>query len=167
LRDISGLSRVSLVGLRLGASLALQACAGELAADSIVLWEPVVSGRTYVEELREFHHRKAARSLFPASEGLNGADPELLGFPFPAPMREGIEAIELRTGPLCAAERVHLMISEQRADYLELRERYTASCRLDYLFIPEAADRGRDQLEAAMLSQVMLQAIAGALARKS
>ena len=43
-----------LLGLRLGASFALQAAAGRADIDFLVLWEPVANGRDYVEqELRK------------------------------------------------------------------------------------------------------------------
>lgn len=51
MRDQLGCDRVSLVGLRLGATLAALAAADE-PVDQLVLWAPVVSGRRYVRELR-------------------------------------------------------------------------------------------------------------------
>lgn len=50
-RARAGTQRVVLVGLRAGALLALAGAPGA-AADALVLWAPVVSGRAYVRELR-------------------------------------------------------------------------------------------------------------------
>ena len=52
--DISGVSRPSLLGLRLGASIAA-AVAGRRRQrlDALVMWDPVVSGDEYVAELRQ------------------------------------------------------------------------------------------------------------------
>jgi alpha-beta hydrolase superfamily lysophospholipase len=46
-----GCPRISLVGLRLGATLAVQAAVDE-AVDGLVLWAPVVKGRAYVREMK-------------------------------------------------------------------------------------------------------------------
>jgi alpha-beta hydrolase superfamily lysophospholipase len=51
-RALSGASALALVGLRLGATLAAVAAAKGVAADSLVLWAPVSTGRGYVRELR-------------------------------------------------------------------------------------------------------------------
>jgi len=51
-RQLAGSDRVSLVGLRAGALLALQAAAAEPGIERLVLWSPPTSGRAYVRELR-------------------------------------------------------------------------------------------------------------------
>lgn len=49
-KNESGFSKVSLVGIRLGASLALLATVERDDIASIVLWEPIVNGREYVRQ---------------------------------------------------------------------------------------------------------------------
>jgi pimeloyl-ACP methyl ester carboxylesterase len=52
-RDTAGSDRVSLVGLRLGGALAAQVAASRPDdVKELVLWDPVVSGAAYVDELR-------------------------------------------------------------------------------------------------------------------
>jgi len=51
-RRLSGTNRVALVGLRLGALLALQAAAADGDVDRLVLWSPFPSGRACLRELR-------------------------------------------------------------------------------------------------------------------
>lgn len=55
LRTRSGAHAVSLVGLRLGATLAQVAAAERGDVDSIVLWSPCVSGAGYVSEVTRLH----------------------------------------------------------------------------------------------------------------
>ncbi len=50
IRDTSGVERLTLVGLRLGATMALRA-SRPVAADDLVLWDPVTDGGSYLEEL--------------------------------------------------------------------------------------------------------------------
>jgi uncharacterized protein len=52
LRSLSGATRISLVGLRLGATLAAQASLGmRKVVDKLVLWDPITDGGEYIEEL--------------------------------------------------------------------------------------------------------------------
>jgi len=51
----SGVSRIHLVGARLGASLALAAAPRIARTTGLVLWEPVWSGRDYLESLLAIH----------------------------------------------------------------------------------------------------------------
>lgn len=51
-RHLAGSDRVSLLGLRGGALLALQAAAAGRGIERLVLWSPLTSGRAYVRELR-------------------------------------------------------------------------------------------------------------------
>ena len=54
LRDRTGGAPCALLGLRFGATLALLAAARGLGAEAVVLWEPVLRGKEYVEqELRK------------------------------------------------------------------------------------------------------------------
>ncbi len=51
LQSISGVGRVGLAGLRLGATVAMAAADLESHVRRIGLWDPIVDGRTYVDEL--------------------------------------------------------------------------------------------------------------------
>jgi alpha-beta hydrolase superfamily lysophospholipase len=55
LRARSGAETISLVGLRLGATLAMLHTAGSGPVDSLVLWSPYVSGAGYVSEVTKLH----------------------------------------------------------------------------------------------------------------
>jgi pimeloyl-ACP methyl ester carboxylesterase len=83
LRDTSGVERVGLLGLRLGATLA----AGDAAEhkgddDSLVLWDPVVSGVEYVRE------------ICPNGQPAPGGD-QVGGFPLPIALRREMEVLDL------------------------------------------------------------------------
>jgi alpha-beta hydrolase superfamily lysophospholipase len=53
-RELTGSSAVALVGLRLGATLALQAATARGGVDRLVLWSPFRSGRAYLHELKAY-----------------------------------------------------------------------------------------------------------------
>lgn len=59
LRALSGVPRVDLVGLRLGAFLAAAAAAGRDDVRGLVLWDPVIDGRAWIGELSPNPARRA------------------------------------------------------------------------------------------------------------
>lgn len=61
-----GCTRISLIGLRLGATLAAQV-ATDTRVDGLILWAPVIKGRSYVREMKALS-RTAADSPKPAGD---------------------------------------------------------------------------------------------------
>ncbi len=57
LKELSGAGTVMLVGLRMGAMLAAHAARQSNDVNSLVLWEPVEDGESYLTELRAMHRR--------------------------------------------------------------------------------------------------------------
>jgi alpha/beta superfamily hydrolase len=57
LKTKSNASRLCLLGLRFGASLAMMTAATCPSIQTLVLWDPVVQGPGYLEELKIFHKR--------------------------------------------------------------------------------------------------------------
>ena len=100
LRTETGVAEVALVGLRIGATLALieASRSGEIAR--LVLLAPHLRGRGYLRELAAFE-AVAARSLFKAAPQAPPPLPEgsfeTGGFLFSASERLALEAIDLRT----------------------------------------------------------------------
>lgn len=114
LKDMTGVPRVSLVGARLGASLALAATAKRRDVEGVVLWDPVVSGREYLAELRDLnerflHHEYPPPRLPHENEDLDG----LLGQAWPSALRQELENFSLESLAGCGARVVHLLTSEQ------------------------------------------------------
>jgi serine O-acetyltransferase len=92
--------RVSVVGLRLGAALAVLASAGHK-ADRVLLWDPVVSGRRYLRILRTM-------SMMGVVAAPDPTDPDglvTIGHSLTAATVREIEAIDLKSLPAaCIAE---------------------------------------------------------------
>jgi alpha-beta hydrolase superfamily lysophospholipase len=76
LKERLGCRRISLIGLRLGATLAVQSAA-EQAVDGLLLWAPVVKGRAYVREIRALSLTAAVGDR---SAGDRPGDVEAAGF---------------------------------------------------------------------------------------
>jgi pimeloyl-ACP methyl ester carboxylesterase len=165
LRDLASVSRISAVGFRLGASLA--ATAGISLAD-LVLWEPVVRGLVYLGELETIQARRLALDLQPPWRAAE-RPAELLGFPFPASMEEEIRGLDLVGSPVPRAVRTTIMVSEDRPIFRELhRSLSDRGANVTFRHVPDEVEAGRSaELQAALLSNAMLTAIAARLAGRS
>jgi len=102
LGSITGSRRVSLIGLRLGATLAAKVAVSlDPGVNSLVLWDPVVDGRAYLDELY------AASRVVPTADGQLVSRPlvlrpsdlgggyEILGFPLTAGMARELKELNL------------------------------------------------------------------------
>jgi alpha/beta superfamily hydrolase len=89
LRRRSGAARVHLLGLRLGATLALQVACGRDDIGSAVLWEPVWDGAELLADWRA--QQKAFMEALGYADA--GATQEVLGSPLPAGLADEIAAL--------------------------------------------------------------------------
>jgi uncharacterized protein len=93
LADLSKSNRIALLGLRMGATLSLMAAAQSDAFDTLVLWEPVVDGRCYVDELNEMH-KGLARQIRNTGKHVPDMSDEVLGFPLTGELKKALESIQ-------------------------------------------------------------------------
>jgi amino acid adenylation domain-containing protein len=102
LRDISGIDSMAAIGMRLGATLLALESARSLAFTKMVLWDPVVRGKTYMRELESIQ----IRNLALRHERGAPRDGELLGFLRPSGEHRRLEQLDLMTttSPLRARE---------------------------------------------------------------
>lgn len=115
----SGHRECSWFGLRLGATLAALASASSpTAPHRLVLWDPVVDGLAYLEELRQAHvdtlvHNRPRvwESLRSDRDGsrdiVDGS--EVLGFPLTAELRRQIGDLSAASWAGCRARRLYLV----------------------------------------------------------
>lgn len=157
LKDTAAVKTVSLVGLRIGASVASLAAAGRSDIDSLVLWDPVVRGSDYLKELAR---------LADAPVG----DDEIMGstgFALTPGLRRELAALDL-TQPLKAPthRRNMLVVSEPRADYERLRQHLASgSVPLTHAEIAVGASWDvSEQMGAMLLPQAIIRAITDHLA---
>ncbi|MGZ3596086.1 MAG: serine aminopeptidase domain-containing protein [Syntrophales bacterium] len=91
----SGLTGVCLIGLRIGATLALQAVADCPHIESVILWEPVSDGKLYLKELaktqRDFLSQMSGRKKREIAG--SGISNEVLGFPMTLKLKQDLEMI--------------------------------------------------------------------------
>jgi pimeloyl-ACP methyl ester carboxylesterase len=162
LKDVAGVGRVSAIGMRLGAALLALASSRGLGLEDVVLWDPVVRGAGYVEELTrlEAQQRRSWRQPAPV-------DPEvLLGYPFPRALRAELEALDLLALRTLGARRAVLVLTEERPEYAALAghlERSGAVVETQRISAPP----GSSPTEGALLSDRALQSMTAVLTRRA
>jgi len=127
LKDSSGVRKVCLIGLRLGAALAAAVSIRRADVADVVFWDPVVNGGHYLEGQKTLYQLMLAdRSLFPVPRKPSASD-EILGFSFSGKLRNEISQINLLQGRICEAKSIFLIVSEQRDEYSHLCDSLNAS----------------------------------------
>jgi pimeloyl-ACP methyl ester carboxylesterase len=94
LRDRAGIDTICVGGLRFGATLAALAADADPAIDSILLWESVLSGGSYVKQLRTSHAAFLRRLGLAAAATGDGDMIEILGFAMNGGMLRELTAVE-------------------------------------------------------------------------
>jgi len=153
LRAASGASRVALVGLRLGATLAtLASASGALRPRHVLLWDPVVDGAGYVRELIAQH-----RAYMRAEIGdgwvdrleiaADGTPAEALGAPIGRVLGGQIAAIDL-AAVAPGADQITVITTRAAPELERLRTKWPASTR--WLDMPESPSWNTDAALNAM-----------------
>lgn len=114
LEALAGSPRVALVGLRLGASLAVRLADRSPGLDHLVLWDPVGDGHLYLKELDAAHEVCMRENARRAAGQAEAQPPERLGFPLPAPLRAEIEAVDLSRHAMAPAPHVLVLTTGSR-----------------------------------------------------
>lgn len=112
MRKRSASRRICLVGLRLGATLAITSATERHDIDSMVLWNPVLSGAAFLNEMRCLHNvlfkHLRGRNSDPADDDIG-----LLGFRLTQFMQADLEKIDLYANHKKPAPRILVVQSEE------------------------------------------------------
>jgi alpha-beta hydrolase superfamily lysophospholipase len=130
-RAQSGATRVALVGIRLGATLATQAAAQRAAGDvdSLVLWGALSSGKAWVRELRAFRLLASAFDDEMPPEALRyhrEDDEESAGFAFTRDTLDELRGLDLAELPRAPVRRALVLGRDDLAGDEVIAEQLTA-----------------------------------------
>ena len=162
LRDVAGIKRLSAVGLRLGASLAALACARSVPLRDLVLWEPVIDGASYLQELYAIEATKYTHLLYPPKPTRAGHREELLGYPFPEALQNEVRNLDLRRVMVSEAQRVAIMVEHTRPEHVALCERWQDKTPI----LREVHEDAVSAQTSALLSHKMLRSIVDVIMRR-
>jgi pimeloyl-ACP methyl ester carboxylesterase len=158
LQETTQQARVTLVGLRFGATLAALAATERTDVEQVVLWDPIVDGTQYVQELAAVHLGDVRQRGLSPSRDVIGVH----GFPVPAAVRTEIEAVDLLTWPGSTA-RLDVVVSAEREDTTDLTARLLRRGReaRQQVFPSNGKWSESDAFGSALIPQGIIQGVLG------
>lgn len=162
LKEMSDVTTVSLVGLRLGAAIAALATNGRTDVSRLVAWDPIVAGHEYIATLQREIAAEEPSSYGPVSGNRELPDGTLHynGFVMPGTLRKSIDALQLDTMVPASAGRVLQQVSYEDAQFARLRDAWRAHPAFRYQFTPAPHDWNFvDNFGGILLPQPAIQAI--------
>ena len=148
LKDNAMDETVSVVGLRWGATLAAMACGERTDVDHVLLWDPIVSGKDYLDE----------HLGLPRPTEVVGLE----GFPFPPALVDGLERLDLRK-TLSESTRAEFtaLVAEDRPDYREIEAVLAGRNKGELFEVVESSGNWAkaDPFGDALIPQRIMQAI--------
>ena len=161
LKDTAGFERVSLVGLRRGAALASLVAAGRDDLEDLVLWDPIVEGRIYLEQLRKAQQVHSGVDPGDLAELPAGRVAGILGFPVTGALARELAEIDLAGAVLPPLRRILTVVGEERDEYAGLAARLgslDADTRFDCVPTPGSWAEV-DEFGSALIPQQIVQTI--------
>jgi pimeloyl-ACP methyl ester carboxylesterase len=134
----SKVTNVCLVGLRLGASIALLG-SQHSRISTLVLWDPVVKGRAYLESVISLNQQLLRFRPKPGKQRRPDWPKDIIGFPLPRELYDEIDQLDLLAVPTQSAARVLIVETETNPDCVALKshlERSGGSVTLERLESP-------------------------------
>lgn len=161
LKDTANVKRVSVVGIRIGASVAYLATRERDDIDTVVLWDPVVHGKEYVDELIALADE--------AGSAPPGQTIGVTGFALTAAFRDELRAFDLTSVGSSRTRQLFQVASEPRSAYDHLREQFKSlGGRFQHADIPSGGSwDAAEQMGAVLLPQGIIQGIVSQLSGPS
>jgi alpha-beta hydrolase superfamily lysophospholipase len=125
LRDSAGVRRVSLVGMRLGGVLAMRAATAGLTVRDLVLWDPIVDGQRYFNQIEKGESWVSKLHPYPVADYAVAG--EINGYAVTERMQTDLRAINITAEPLARPRRVLVVAPIADAGHAELIARMQAS----------------------------------------
>jgi exosortase A-associated hydrolase 2 len=114
LKRISGVKKICIIGLRLGASIAAMSAKDLPNVDGLVLWEPVIRGEAYLQQIAVENAKYTSQEWgIPLKDERSPDDEyptEILGFSMPISLFQDLRHLDLLTGSVFLRQ-VHLVSS--------------------------------------------------------
>ncbi|GAB1265250.1 hypothetical protein NBRC116492_20590 [Aurantivibrio infirmus] len=158
LKDLAGVERVSLIGLRLGALLAASVAGERKDISRLVVWDPIISGESYLDELKasiaEARDSESASNYIDADTTIH-----FNGFSMSANYQKNLTEIDLLNEniPEC---RVLEIVSHESLNSDLLKKHWEVNTKFSFQNIPSPNDWNYvDNIGGILLPQDILNAV--------
>lgn len=118
LKDLSAASKVSIVGLRFGATLAAL-ISQRAQINKLVLWDPVVDGKSYIQNMKDMHNAYVKQHLQEVRQPIQKLllnNNEYFGFKLPNTILSSISEVDLQKTRL-KANYAYLCVTEEKPEF--------------------------------------------------
>ena len=136
LMDVAAVPKVSLLGLRVGALLAAQVAAKNSKIARLVMWDPIISGQAYIDEISREIAVCQSRANFMATEGTLHFN----GFSMPPEFKNSLAKLDIRTLDGLAGVAVAQVVSHENPTFAQLHQHLTQLPRFEYQLAPAPHD---------------------------
>jgi len=154
--DIAAVPKVSLLGLRIGALLAAQVAANHQNISRLVMWDPVVSGQAYIDELSSEISAAQSRANFIATDGTLHFN----GFSMPRVFQQSLANLDVRKLQGLQSTAVAQIVSHEKESFTELYASLRNLPRFMYELAPAPHDWNYvDHVGGILWPQPIVQAI--------
>lgn len=167
LKDTSGVDQVSLVGLRIGATLAAAVAKTEHVS-RLILWEPVIDGSLYLEDRiatnlkyeTEIGHRELLEKALLQQQPIG-----IMGFAMSPQLRQEIAALSLDQYSGIQSDRTYLLVREESGLTEQLQDELRKNTgKFGYQHIEHPGEWGEfDAIGSLLLPQAVIQAVIACL----
>lgn len=161
LREQAGVSRVGVLGLRLGALATATACSKRTDIAGLVLCDPVPSGAAYIAELQAAIAAEQPSPYGPSHGNGETADGTLYynGFGMPRRFRDSLIELDFGGIDLAGVPRVLQAVSHETEAFARLRDGLRGHGSFRYLHTPAPHDWNQvDNFGGILLPQALIQA---------
>ena len=154
--DIAAVPKVSLLGLRVGALLAAQVAANHQNISRLVMWDPVVSGQAYINELGKEINAAQSRANFVAADGTLHFN----GFSMPRDFQQSLAGLDIRQLQGLQNTSVAQIVSHENESFTKLYASLSSLPRFLYELAPAPHDWNYvDHVGGILWPQPIVQAI--------
>lgn len=154
--DIAAVPKVALVGLRVGALLAAQVAAHNPQISRLLIWDPIVSGQAYIDELTSEINTDPSRANFIADDGTLHFN----GFSMPRAFQQSLTGLDIRDVKGLDAAAVAQIVSHENDRFTALYASLSKLPRFVYELAPAPHDWNYvDNVGGILWPQPVLQAI--------
>lgn len=163
--ELSGVRKISIIGLRMGALLAAQYQSKKV--KDLILWDPVITGEQYIDDLKNMHQYMLVdsdRFAEPREFVKNDTATELLGFSVNNKLVDQIQSCVINENLNTKYEHVFLLTSEDQMSNNTLKENLTtAGLNVEYTCIAGEEGSGEwcelDKIEDMIMANKLLDKI--------
>ncbi len=166
LKDMAGIQSISIVALRFGALLAVTT--PKLSTRELILWEPTISGHSYMDELKSMHQAFLDNFNHSVNVSVETCGDEFIGQEISPDLQTQISSTDLNTTRLRTRQLVVISTPHQPKRFTALKQ-LASEQNIPYQHI-STDDAGRwdksDALAAAILPAQTIKSIINVLTGK-